>query len=268
MGLLLSVPLTVCLMTLGKYVPGLSFLAVTLGDEPAFAPERQIYNRLLMGNTAEAAEVIEKAAEGKPLAQVYDEFVIPVLRLADEAHKLGRLDQHRMDAILGSLAEIQDDLGDAAKLKAGKDKPSTSAGVTVLCLPAGDKADELIGTMLAQTLSLDGYRVESVAHGTTTSEKVDLVEKGNVDVVVLSVLAPSTLTQARYLYKRLRRRLPELPIVIGSWGLEGDSKTLESRLASDGQAVFAATLTLAEKAIHDRIHAVRPVENSLQVPAA
>ena len=41
-GLLLSTPLTVCLVVLGRHVPQLGFFHVLLGDEPALAPERQV----------------------------------------------------------------------------------------------------------------------------------------------------------------------------------------------------------------------------------
>ncbi len=249
MGLLLSVPLTVCLMTLGKYAPGMGFLAVTLGDEPAFSPELQIYNRLLMGRTAEAAEVVEKASEGKPLSQVYDSFLIPVLHLAEEARLRSGLDEERMDELLAAVAEIQDDLADAARLKAEEEGPPTPRGMHVVCLPAGDKADAAAGSMLAQVLALDGFRAAATPLERLAAPKVDLVEKGGVDIVVLSLLRSSTLTSGRYLYKRLRRRLPDIPIVIGIWGLQGDLKDVESRLAPDGQAVFATTLSQAEKAV-------------------
>ena len=38
-GLVLSSPLTVCLVMLGRYMPQLEFLAVILGDEPRSTPE-------------------------------------------------------------------------------------------------------------------------------------------------------------------------------------------------------------------------------------
>jgi hypothetical protein len=40
-GLILSTPLTVCVVVLGRYVPHLDFLNVLLGDEPVLAPESQ-----------------------------------------------------------------------------------------------------------------------------------------------------------------------------------------------------------------------------------
>ena len=38
-GLILSTPLTVCLVVLGRHVPHLSFLHILLGDEPALEPQ-------------------------------------------------------------------------------------------------------------------------------------------------------------------------------------------------------------------------------------
>jgi predicted PurR-regulated permease PerM len=47
MGLLLSTPLTVCLLVLGTHVPHFGFLQILLGDAPALAPYQQIYHRLI-----------------------------------------------------------------------------------------------------------------------------------------------------------------------------------------------------------------------------
>ena len=46
-GLILSTPLTVCVVVLGRYVPQFSFLHVILGDEAALAAEASFYQRLL-----------------------------------------------------------------------------------------------------------------------------------------------------------------------------------------------------------------------------
>ena len=54
-GLLLSTPLTICLLVLGTHVPQLQFLRVLLGDEPALQPCQQIYRRLIRGAIADAA---------------------------------------------------------------------------------------------------------------------------------------------------------------------------------------------------------------------
>ena len=49
-GLLLSTPLTVCLVVLGRHVPQLAFLDVLLGNEPVLSPPEHLYQRLLVGD--------------------------------------------------------------------------------------------------------------------------------------------------------------------------------------------------------------------------
>ena len=54
-GLLLSTPLTVCLVVVGRHVDQLKFLDILLGDSPALAPEEGFYQRVLAGDPDEAA---------------------------------------------------------------------------------------------------------------------------------------------------------------------------------------------------------------------
>jgi predicted PurR-regulated permease PerM len=46
-GLLLSTPMTVCLVVLGRHVPQLQFLDVILGNEPVLTPDETFYQRIL-----------------------------------------------------------------------------------------------------------------------------------------------------------------------------------------------------------------------------
>ncbi|HET9274361.1 MAG TPA: AI-2E family transporter, partial [Methyloceanibacter sp.] len=54
LGLLLAMPMTVCLAVLGRHVEGLEFFEVLLSDEPALKPEQRFYQRALTGDAAEA----------------------------------------------------------------------------------------------------------------------------------------------------------------------------------------------------------------------
>ena len=53
-GLLLSTPLTVSLAVAGKYMPGLSALALLLDEKSSMPPHLQLYHRLLAQETSEA----------------------------------------------------------------------------------------------------------------------------------------------------------------------------------------------------------------------
>ena len=62
-GLLLSTPLTVCLVVLGKHVPRFEFLDVMFGNKPVLEPHQQLYQRLLAGDPDEATERAEAFLE-------------------------------------------------------------------------------------------------------------------------------------------------------------------------------------------------------------
>jgi len=77
-GLVLSTPMTVCLVVLGKHVTRLEFLAVLLGDEPALEPELILYQRLLAGDEDEAHEILEKQFRTTARGEVFDRVIIPL----------------------------------------------------------------------------------------------------------------------------------------------------------------------------------------------
>src|SRR5262245_38659888 len=68
-GLLLAVPLTVCLVVLGRYVSRLEFLPILLADAPALSPEVRLYQRLLSGDEDQASALLEDAAKEMPLCE-------------------------------------------------------------------------------------------------------------------------------------------------------------------------------------------------------
>src|SRR5262249_30552416 len=96
-GLVLSAPLTVCLMVVGKYVPHLAFLDVLLGDESPLEPALGLYQRLLPWDEDDAARLVAamrheaKRHEGKRhdaksyevvADKVSENLLIPMLSLA------------------------------------------------------------------------------------------------------------------------------------------------------------------------------------------
>jgi predicted PurR-regulated permease PerM len=76
-GLLLSMPLTVLLVVMGKYVPQLKFLDILLGDEPVLDPPERIYQRLLALDQEEAVELAQQYAKEHSTEALYDEVLIP-----------------------------------------------------------------------------------------------------------------------------------------------------------------------------------------------
>ncbi len=91
LGLLMSTPLTVCLVVLGRHVPQLGFFDVLLGDEPALSPEVKFYQRLLARDPDEATELAEEYLEDGSLDKLYDSVILPALVHAEQDRLRGSL---------------------------------------------------------------------------------------------------------------------------------------------------------------------------------
>ena len=103
---MLSTPLTVCLVVMGKYIPQLEFLSALLGDKPVLEPKVCFYQRLLAMDQQEAGAVLEEYLKEKPLVDACDTILIPALGLAEQDRHRGVLDENREKFALENVEEM------------------------------------------------------------------------------------------------------------------------------------------------------------------
>jgi hypothetical protein len=115
LGLLMATPLTVCLVVLGKHVPGLEFVGMLMADTPALAPELGYYQRLLARDQGEAADLIEQHIKTEAPRSVYDALLLPALNYAERDRLEQRLSQEEETAVIDATREL---LSDAAESSA------------------------------------------------------------------------------------------------------------------------------------------------------
>jgi predicted PurR-regulated permease PerM/methanogenic corrinoid protein MtbC1 len=269
-GLLLATPLTVLIAVTGKYVPQLEFLNILLGDEPALEPKYRFYQRLLADDVEEADELLAEYLQDRSVVQVYDQVVLPAMSLAEHDWHEDRLDQAKQAMVRRAVRELVEDIGEkpqqADEATAGDGAPksqtaTTGVGATryercIICLPARDEADEIAAMILGQVLEHQGYSAQYVSVEKLASEYLELVEKNNVQVVVISALPPAAVTHARYIAKRLRARFKELKIIVGLWTIEGNLERARRRLRAAGADEVVNTL---EQAVEQLRQTVQPL---------
>jgi predicted PurR-regulated permease PerM len=257
-GLVLATPLTVCLVVIGRHVPRLSFLNIVLSDEEALTPAEDCYHRMLTPGDRDELELVESYLKANSLTALYDTVFIPVLTAAENDAREERLEPAQLSHVQQSMRDIIEDLGTRptlparvvalAKTKAAGEAPDAALMLApdcrVYCLPARADRDELAGTMLVQLARKEGFGAQNAPSQLVAGELLELTEKADVDVVCISVLAPSTVIQARYLCLKLRAVLPKLKIVIGLWG-ETEGMTESTKRLRDSGADEVVT-TLAE----------------------
>lgn len=219
-GLVLATPLTVCLVVMGRHIPRLSFLSVMLSDEEALTPAQDCYYRLLTVGENDEMELVEAYLKANSLTALYDSVLIPVITAVEIDHRLELMDDEQYALVGQSLRDIVEDLGIRSPIpsRAETDKAAAAAAPRrVYCLPARADRDELAGAMLVQLLQQQGFEAQSAPTKLPLGELIGLVRTG-VEVVCISVVAPSTVLHARYLCLKLRALSPKQKIVVGFWG--------------------------------------------------
>jgi predicted PurR-regulated permease PerM len=253
-GLILSTPLTVCVVVLGRYVPQFAFLHILLGDEPALVEEAKFYQRLLAMDDQEARTVIDRYLNEHSLLELCDSVLIPALTLAEHDRHKGALDQDREEFLFLSVKEMLAELAERAVRAAladveaaGDAKPAPACG-RIFCIPASDEADEVTAAMLALLLEHSGCVVLPFTPDPGL-QQLAFVQPAADDVFCVSALPPFAFAHARTLSHQLRVRFPKIRIVVGVWGFAGDTERAMERFQAPRPDRLVTSLADAIQAV-------------------
>ena len=250
LGLILSTPLTVCLVVLGKHVPGLEFLSTLLADTPALAPEYGYYQRLLARDQSEAADLIERHITTESPRSVYDALLLPALNYAERDRMEQRLSPEEETAVVEATRELLSDAADSIRrlnlappaAAEGSPLPGQRGPLRVLGYATNGVADELALAMLGHLLDDLPIHVEMIGTRMQASELLALVQAQGFSVVCFADLPPSPSSKTRYFVKRLRAALPDLRILVGRWGPPALADDSTQGLRDSGATFVASTL--------------------------
>ncbi|MBA2492107.1 MAG: AI-2E family transporter [Gammaproteobacteria bacterium] len=252
-GLLLAIPLTVCLVVAGRHLPQFEFFTILLGKEPALSATERFYQRLLAGDHQGAMELALEHGDG--LISVYDQVIIPALTLAERDRHNGRLDPELEQFIIESASEIVDALGARESIAAnGKAIEPRHQHFELMCLPSRDLADELTARMFAQVLKQQGIGAQHLSVKSLASEMVERVGEGEQPVVCVSALPPKALAHTRYLCKRLKQQFPKARIAVGLWNTKEYAARVTPRLNEAGADAVLPNLAAGVKWARQRMN--------------
>jgi methanogenic corrinoid protein MtbC1 len=269
-GLILSVPLTVCLVVMGSHVPSLEFLAVLLGDQPVIPPYTAFFQRLLAHDEREAAEILQYSLKDQPLASVYDSILIPALTMVEMERQRGELEDSTVRFIRNSTSEMVDELGfraqeeknESAQNAGAPTEPrnletagvltssaDVSVNASIVIIPVRDGSDDLIATMLAQVLNQAGFRATAVPIQ-RIDETIAAVAEQKPDLVFLSGMPPVAMARANRIFRSLRRANPALKIVIGIWHYNEDPAKAAQMISRTEELHISTSLSDAVAEAH------------------
>lgn len=279
-GLILSTPLTLCLVVLGRHVERLEFLDVLLGDRPALTPAESFYQRMLAGDPDEALDQAEELLKERSLSSYYDEIAVPGLQMAAADANRGVMGPDAGERVRGAIWALISDLGDHHAdvdphgASADPLRPSLSeqaldkdpapslddyaaneipaswrAEGAVLCLSGRGPLDPAASAMLAQLLGKHDFGTRLASVDAASRQRLATFDASGVMMVCITYLEISgSPSHLRYLLRRLRQKLPNVPILVGLWP-EGDRTVTDAQVqALVGADAYASSLRDAVQA--------------------
>ncbi|HSO47032.1 MAG TPA: AI-2E family transporter [Rhizobiaceae bacterium] len=276
LGLLLSTPLTVCLVVLGRHVTQFQFLDVLLGNEPVLEPHQQLYQRLLSGDPDEATSRAEEYLEDNHLVAFYENIAIPALQLGELDRVSGAMGNIRRKRVAESALAVVDNLEEYAREEAAesldpeKAEPAGAnggsitienagapskqvtapiefpkgAGKVVICAGGRGDLDDAAAAMLAQVLAAQGAAARLATHDALVGDRLARMDLADAQTVVIGFLNAASETHAKYIVRRLKRSKP-LRVGIVFWADPVTGKENTRLLAAIGCDFIARSMTQA-----------------------
>lgn len=285
LGLLLAMPLTVCLVVLGRHVEGLNFFEVLLGNKPALTPQQSFYRRALAGDSAEATYEAELCLKEQPLATYLDNVVLKGLQLVERDYERGALDEENLKRIGTTVKDIMDNLADFEprrwfrKVEPAETKEDAETGLaslstmdeveedllpilepadlapgwgdedSVLCIGGRTPLDEAAAAMLAGLLKKHGLKARLAESEAISAGHIASLDAAKTKLVCLSFLGiGSSSAQVRYLVRRLRRILPPgCLILVGYWAADAAGAPVKALEETAEADAYATSLQQASE---------------------
>jgi hypothetical protein len=105
-GLLLSTPLTLCLVVAGRHLRGLEPVTILLGDAPSVSGAQRFYQRMLAGDTNTILSDAYAYLRRSSFARYCDQVLLPGLAMAVADNRAGKIDSTQVSAMRIIIATV------------------------------------------------------------------------------------------------------------------------------------------------------------------
>lgn len=215
-GLILSSPITTCLLVLGRHAPPFHFLEVLLGNTPPLTPTQSLFQRLATKDQDEAMHTMKLALADRDPETVFDEVFLPALTQLKASRMTGQIDVEEDARIMALTREVLDEVLDEIREKPTGEEEFVER-IRVVACPAQDEFDQLSLVVMTSCLKPTYWDVRIHSVKKLVSEMLSDIAEFDPQVILIGSLPPGGVAHGRYLLKRLRQKFPDAQIVMGRW---------------------------------------------------
>ncbi|MEZ6089642.1 MAG: AI-2E family transporter [Pirellulaceae bacterium] len=229
-GLLLSTPMTVCLVVLGRHVPRFKIFSTLFGDEVGIRPALRFYQRLLANDQHRGMEMLRHYANVGDVETASDGLLIPAIKRIRTDHRQGHLTDGDAQHLIDSLGELIQKIDwvqnretsgqtETSEYDAVDDAESAAKGKPhrIVGCPSHHASESLILDLL-NVASTDRWRLQMMDEETLPLHVAEEVVALRPTAVVIIVMPEGGFAQSRYLCRLIRKQGYRDPIIVACFG--------------------------------------------------
>lgn len=244
-GLIVSTPLTLCLVVAGRHVRALNLLDILLGDAPALTLPQHFYQRALSGDSDEIIADARIFLKRKSFAAYCDAVLLPAIQLARIDLSRGTISPAQQVKVRSAIVHVIDALGSETRKRSRWNRRvsvlddsslghilrqqrvdahgrwqgplAVAPGSVVLCVGFGSTGDELATEILVRVLrdlGIDGRHLTIEDIEAFEAEPPPEATPNGVSMVYIVSSAPAqNRERGDALATEMRRRFPAACII-------------------------------------------------------
>lgn len=209
-GLLLAVPITVCVVLLARHFPALEPLSVLLGDAPPLLPPDRFHHRLLSIDARGArAALATPSPKDRVLPAELDEMWLPSLRRAAFEAAGGRLVGPDLDGYIRTASEV---------LASSEPVPDPESPVPgrILLFTSTSRLDLITAELIRAAIDPAEAPSRIIEPPVMLTELVGTPEAIGARALVVITLSRASRKRARLLARTLHARIPGVPVILAA----------------------------------------------------
>ncbi|MEZ6025795.1 MAG: AI-2E family transporter [Planctomycetota bacterium] len=218
-GLVLAVPLTLCLAVAGRYIPELSFLHVLLAADPSREHHTHFFRRIMAFDGDGARRLAARHVEERGPVGLLDDVVLPALALAEQERRAGTVDASRQRFLHGEMRRLLDGVlvEPPAEADSGRERASRRGARRIAIVPSDAPGDGLAARALGQLVARQEPGTVVLSPRRLVAEHVAELTEMDPSLLVVVALPPAGAERSSGLLKRLRARFPNTRLVLLAW---------------------------------------------------
>ena len=261
-GLLLSTPLTVCMVVLGQHIPQLRSLKVLLAEQPVLDAKLQYFQRLLAADEVEGTRVFTEYARSMGREKAFDEVIVPALQWTRRERERESISPEEENFIWKTTQDAIRIVPAADSAEPKEQTAEQTKGASQQCLnvyghPVHHESELIALTMLKELLNTD-CDVFLSSTKKLPSKVIDEIEAAHPDVVVLVIVPPGGIPQVKFMCNEIRLRCPDTITIVTYLSKIDDYDHLLVDLRTKGASYLTTSLgqTINQiRMVHEDAHA-------------